>query len=223
MIRLEGVTKWYPTPQGRRYVLRDVSIEFPRGLSIGILGVNGAGKSTLLRIIAGSDFPDRGRVLRNGGVSWQLGLAGGFQGSLTGRENALFVCRIHGVWDRAADYVDFICRFSELGQYFDMPVNTYSSGMRSRLAFATSMAFDFGTYLIDELTSVGDAGFRARCKAAFDARRATAGVIMVSHNLRELERICKAGALVHQGRVTFYPRIADALESYRAVAALPRI
>lgn len=216
MIELRHLWKWYPTPSGRHVVLRDVHLDIPLGTSVGILGGNGAGKSTLLRLIGGSDFPDQGKVVRRCRVSWPLGLSGGFQGSLSGRENVRFVARIHGHWRDAGRIISFVHGFSELGDYFDMPVQTYSSGMRSRLGFALSMAFPFDVYLVDEVTSVGDAAFRRKAREAFADLRRRAGLIMVSHNLNELARSCRSGICLSKGTATVFPRISDALAHHKA-------
>ena len=149
MIRLENVTKYFEVKAGRKYLLKDVTLTIPGGFNVGILGRNGAGKSTLLRMLGGIDFPNSGRIDADVDFSWPLGLAGGFQGSLTGKENAQFICRVYSRTEaQLQETLNFVLEFSELGHYFDMPVKTYSSGMRSRLAFAISMAFDFDYYLM---------------------------------------------------------------------------
>ncbi|MCA8972821.1 MAG: ATP-binding cassette domain-containing protein, partial [Planctomycetes bacterium] len=154
MIRLEGVTKAYRTTVGDHVVLDRIDADFPEAVSIGVLGRNGAGKSTLLRILGGAEQPDAGKVTRSGRVSWPIGFAGGFNSSLTGEENCRFVARIY---DADLDEVIESTRaFADIGAYFRMPVRTYSSGMRARLAFGLSMAIDFDTYLVDEVTAVGD-------------------------------------------------------------------
>lgn len=128
--------------------------------SIALIGHNGAGKSTLLKMIGGIDRPDSGKIITNKTISWPVGLAGGFQGSLTGRENVKFVARLYVKKENVNNIVDFVRDFSELGKYFDMPIKTYSSGMRARLGFGLSMAFKFDYYLVDEITAVGDAKFK---------------------------------------------------------------
>lgn len=216
MIRLENVTKFYPTPRGRKYVLRDVSVTFPE-CNIGIFGRNGTGKSTLLRLLGKIDYPTSGRIVVDRSISWPMGLAGGFQGSLTGRDNARFVCRIYGNTDRdIRKKIDFIHEWSELGDYFDMPVKTYSSGMKARLSFATSMAFDFDLYLLDEITAVGDQRFKEKSKAALEEKKGKAQFIKVSHNLKELVRDCDVGILLHDGGMEVYHDIEKALEAHQA-------
>jgi capsular polysaccharide transport system ATP-binding protein len=134
MIEFLGVSKSYRTRTSEKVILSNADICFPRGRSIGILGLNGAGKSTLLRMIAGAEAPDQGRIVRRVRLSWPLGFAGGFNGSLTGAENLCFISRIYGADLETVE--DFVADFSELGSYLHMPVRTYSSGMKARLAFA---------------------------------------------------------------------------------------
>lgn len=215
MIRMEGVTKYYPTPRGRKYVLRDVSIDFPQRCNIAILGRNGMGKSTLLRLLGGIDYPNSGTIHCDGKISWPMGLQGGVQGSLTGRDNVRFICRINGDTEEEVEKkIRFIHEFSELDDYFDMPVNTYSSGMRSRLMFASSMAFDFDIYLIDEITAVGDKRFKEKSHAALEEKKGNAHIIKVSHNMQELLRDCDVGLLLENGEITIFEDIKEAIARY---------
>ena len=130
----------------------DVDLVIPEGDFIFLVGPSGAGKSTLMRLLSAVDLPDSGKIHTKGLLSWPVGLRGGMQKNLTGRDNVKFVCRIHGI--RRADMQDkirYVEDFADIGIYFDQPVSTYSSGMVARLAFGTSMAFDFDYYLIDEV------------------------------------------------------------------------
>ena len=215
MIELRQVTKAYPVKHGLRYVLRDVSLLLPDRANIAILGPNGAGKSTFLRMIGGAETPDRGTIITDRDISWPLGISTGFQGSLTGRQNVMFVCRINGLSPREIKTViRQVTDFAEIGEYFDMPVSTYSSGMRARLGFGLSMAFDFDIYLIDELTSVGDAMFRQKAKAAFERIKKRASLIFVSHNLKTLKNACESALFLRDGNADFYPMIDDGIAAY---------
>ena len=214
MISLDRVSKAYPVTHGLHLVLNDVSLDFPPRTNIGIVGNNGAGKSTLLRIIAGVEAPDQGRVTRKGRVSWPIGFAGGFNGSLSGEENCRFVARIYG--ESVDDVVGFAKDFAELGEYFEMPVKTYSSGMRARLAFGLSMAIDFDVYLVDEVTAVGDASFQKKCRKAFEARRGRSSVIIVSHNLKTIRQYCSSCAVLKHGRVVLCSSVDEAKRIYQA-------
>ncbi len=213
MIGFERVTKTFTTPHAVKCVLRDASFMFPSGCNIGVLGGNGAGKSTLLRMISGAELPDRGRIHRKSRVSFPLGFTGNFHAHLSGRQNVRFVARLYGA--DIAEVVRFVADFSELGQYLDMPISTYSSGMLAKLAFGLSLAIDFETYLVDEVTEVGDARFRAKCLSFFQERMNRSNVIMVSHNSQTIRKYCDAGAILHNGSLHFYSSVEAAMRAYQ--------
>ncbi|MGL5007891.1 MAG: ABC transporter ATP-binding protein [Plesiomonas sp.] len=215
MIYLDNLTKSYRTPAGRHYVFKDVNITLPAGKSVGLIGRNGAGKSTLLRVIGGIDRPDSGAVITPKTISWPLGLAGGFQGSLTGRENVKFVARLYAKKEELAEKVAFVEAFAELGKYFDMPIKAYSSGMRSRLGFGLSMAFDFDYYLIDEVTAVGDATFKKKCADLIQQKRKQSQFLMVSHSMGELKKFCDIALLITRHSVEVYHSIDEAIQVYQ--------
>jgi len=217
MIRLDHVSKAYRTVRGKRVVLDDVSAVFPAGCNTGILGTNGAGKSTLIRLLAGTEMPDGGRVRRDGTVSFPLGYGGTFHGALSGRENVAFLARIYGTELR--ETIDYVADFAELGEYFDMPVNTFSAGMRARLAFGTCLAIDFDIYLIDEVTEIGDDRFRRKCAAAFRERMARSDIILVTHNSRTMRQYCDRAAILAGGELRMFDDVADAMEAYRRTFA----
>lgn len=215
MIQLRDVTKSYQTNHGRNVVLDSVNYTFASGSNVGILGKNGAGKSTLLRVIAGTEQPTDGDVLRLGRVSWPIGFAGGFAGSLSGEENCRLVARIYGA---DVDYVvDFARCFAELGEYFEMPVKTYSSGMKARLAFGMSMAVDFDVYLVDEVTAVGDTRFQEKCRRAFAARRESSSLILVSHNLSTVKTYCEEFVVLARGHLERFDKLKDAQRLYETL------
>ena len=214
MIELESVTKIYPTLVGSNVVLDSVSFSFPPRTNIGILGKNGAGKSTLLRIIAGTEQPDSGSVRRLGTVSWPIGFGGGFNGTLSGEENCRFVARIYGC--DVDEVVGFTMDFAELGDYFQMPVKTYSSGMKARLAFGLSMAIEFDVYLVDEVTAVGDSRFQKKCRQAFRERSGRSSVIVVSHQLSTIRDYCERCAVLHEGRLISFASVDEARRIYEA-------
>lgn len=215
MITIENLTKSYRTPQGRHNVFKDLNIELPSGKSVALIGRNGAGKSTLLRMIGGIDRPDSGRIITNKTISWPVGLSGGFQGSLTGRENVKFVSRLYAKQNELQDKVAFVEDFAELGKYFDMPIKTYSSGMKSRLGFGLSMAFKFDYYLVDEVTAVGDAKFKKKCDDIFNNIRGQSEIIMVSHGLKSLKDYCDVAVyLDNKGLGKLYEDISEAIEVY---------
>lgn len=216
MIELRNVTKVYATHAGDHVVLDRINAVFEPNVSVGILGRNGAGKSTLLRILGGAEQPDAGRVIRQGRVSWPIGFAGGFNGSLSGEENCRFVARIYGADIDAV--VEFARGFAEIGKYFQEPVRTYSSGMRARLAFGLSMALDFDTYLVDEVTAVGDRSFQEKCRRAFAERRERSAVIMVSHQVSTMKQYCSRFALLQRGQLVMYDDITEVQHVYKTAA-----
>jgi capsular polysaccharide transport system ATP-binding protein len=209
MIMLDRVCKSYRTKTGRKTVLERVSTVFQSGHNFGILGPNGAGKSTLIRLIAGSEPPDSGIVRRHARVSFPLGFGGTFHGALSGRENVAFIARIYGAAIRGT--IGYVEGFAELDEYFEMPVNTYSAGMRARLAFAACLAIDFDVYLIDEVTEVGDQRFRRKCAEAFRARMAYSDIILVSHNPQTVRQYCDRGAILANGALSIYDDVGAAL------------
>ncbi|WP_112289420.1 MULTISPECIES: ABC transporter ATP-binding protein [Rahnella] len=216
MIKIENLTKSYRTPKGRHYVFKDLNVELPSGKSVALIGRNGAGKSTLLRVIGGIDRPDSGKIHTDKTISWPVGLAGGFQGSLTGRENVKFVARLYSTPDQLREKVAFVEEFAELGKYFDMPIKTYSSGMKSRLGFGLSMAFKFDYYLVDEVTAVGDARFKQKCADLFKARHEEASFLMVSHSLGSLKEFCDVALFIgRDNKILFLDSVQNAIELYK--------
>jgi capsular polysaccharide transport system ATP-binding protein len=186
---------------------------FDARYTYGIFGSNGAGKSTLLRLIGGTELPNSGQIFRDLRISWPLGFGGGFHPLMTGRENIKFVSRIYGANTRRV--IDFVDYFSELGNYLDMPVGTYSSGMAARLAFGLSMAIDFDCYLVDEITAVGDARFGLRCRQAFEEKRGRSSMIMVSHDIGTIKAYCDRGLVLYRSKLVAFGHIDDAIEFYR--------
>lgn len=216
MLELRNITKVYHTGVGTHVVLHDVSFEVPLGSSLGILGTNGAGKSTLLRIISGAELPTTGEVIRGARVSWPIGFSGVFHGSLTGEENCRFAARIYAQdIDRV---VDETRAFADIGRYFYVPVRTYSTGMRARLAFGLSMTIDFNVYLIDEVTAVGDRTFQKKCNDALNLIRKEGSLIVVSHNMRTIRSLCDRCAVLDRGTLTVYDTVKEAEAVYTAEA-----
>jgi capsular polysaccharide transport system ATP-binding protein len=214
MISFSNVEKIYRVRGREKVIVRGATLDLPYR-NIALLGANGSGKSTLLRLIAGSERPTRGVIRRMCRMSWPLGLAAGFNGSMTGLENVRFLARIYG--EDTERVIDFVDDFSELGDGLRLPWATYSSGMRARLAFATSMAIDFDTYLVDEITAVGDATFKAKCHDAFRRRREVARVIMVSHSMKTIRVYCDMGVVLHEGRLTVWDDVEDAIRHHEAL------
>ena len=221
MIRLVDVCKAYRVGNRHRIILDHVNVDFMPRVNVGILGRNGAGKSTLIRMLSGATYPDSGRVERTSRISWPIGFKGCFSGSLTGRENLRFVSRIYGA--DIAQVTRFVEDFSELGDYMGVPVRNYSSGMMAKLAFGLSMAIGFDFYLIDELTAVGDASFRAKSKAVFEERKKTSTLIVVSHSIATIKAHCDMAGVLNQGKITFYDKIDDAVARYEEICKQPPV
>jgi capsular polysaccharide transport system ATP-binding protein len=212
MIEFRNVTKYYPTPHGRKVVLDNLTLTLPAGTKLGVLGRNGAGKSTLLSMIGGTTRPNRGEIRRHASISWPLGFGGTFHPDLTGAQNARFVARIYG---RDTDeLVDYVENFSELGEFMDMPLRAYSSGMRARLAFGMSMGIAFDWYLVDEITAVGDAAFKRKSLSFFKNRLRNAGLLMVSHSVTTIRSYCTSGLVLEKGRATYYDNIQAAIAAH---------
>lgn len=212
MIVLSGIRKHYPIRGGVHTVLDGIDMEIRPGEKVGILGRNGAGKSTLIRILSGAEQPSAGRIQRDMSLSWPLAFGGAFQGSLTGLDNLRFICRVYGV--DYADKVDYVRDFAELGKYFREPVKTYSSGMRSRLAFAISMAVEFDGFLIDEVISVGDARFHAKCQTELFEKRKDRAIILVSHQPETVRAHCETIFVLENGQIHRFNDADQAYEYY---------
>ena len=214
MIYLDRLTKSFPMRGGIKYIIDDVTAAFPTGASVALLGRNGAGKSTLLKIISGSISPTSGRVLSTGSISYPVGFAGSFHPDMTGVQNTRFVARIYGV--DTDELMDFVQDFADLGKHFFMPLRTYSAGMRSRLSFGISMGIPFDTYLIDEVTSVGDGAFKRKSVELFESRLENAGAVVVTHSPPMVRRMCNYGVILENGKITIYDDIDEALEHHEA-------
>ncbi len=212
MITCRNVTKSYAHGSRRKSVLNDVNLVIERGDRVALLGRNGAGKSTLIKLIGGVEFPTSGKVTREMSVSWPLGFAGGFQGSLTGYDNTRFIARIY---QREYDYVRrFVEDFTELGRQLRMPLKTYSSGMRARLAFALSIAIEFDCYLIDEVILVGDQNFQRKCQAELFDKRADRTMILASHSTDFIKEFCTKAVVIQNGHAVMYDDLDLAVETY---------
>lgn len=209
MIQLCNLTKEFVL-DGRRKVIADgINFTFPTGASVALLGRNGAGKSCLLRMIAGTMDPTSGEIRSTGTVSWPVGFAGSFHADLTGAQNARFIARIYGV--DTDSLLKFVEDFAGLGVHFHLPFRTYSSGMRSRLAFGVSMAIDFDTYLVDEITAVGDAAFKQKSSEVFRARLKHSGAVMVAHDVGMVRRLCDGVAVLENGKLFYYENVENGI------------
>ena len=212
MIRIENLVKSFRVRGHKKIVINNLTMELPSGRSLALLGRNGAGKSTLLQIIAGTLRPDTGRIESDGSISWPVGFAGSFHANLIGVQNIRFVARVYGV--DSDELCEFVRDFAELGNHFYMPVRSYSSGMKARLAFGVSMGIHFDTYLVDEVTAVGDAVFRAKSRELFKDRMQTSSAILVSHDMGQVKNFCDSGVLLSDGKLQYFEDVHEAVEAH---------
>jgi len=212
MFSIKNVEKSYTLKGVTKVILEKTSFEFPRNKSVAIMGKNGAGKSTLMRMLSGAELPDKGRVIRHANVSWPLGFAGGFNGSMTGIENVRFVSRVYG--QDTERIIDYVQDFSELGDSLKLPISVYSSGMKARLAFGLSMAIQFDCYLIDEIMSVGDKNFKQKSQAVFKEKLKNSKIIMISHSNAIIRDYCDCGIILNGGKMAYYDDVNEMLEVY---------
>ncbi|GAA6135051.1 ABC transporter ATP-binding protein [Oceaniserpentilla sp. 4NH20-0058] len=220
MIHLKNLSKYYPTKSGRSYVFKDVNLSIPMDKSVAVIGPNGAGKSTLIRMIGGADLPSKGVIESNLSLSWPLGLQGGLHGSMTGRENTRFVARIHGIKDTKL-VEQKVEEFAEIGRYFDESAKSYSNGMKARVAFGITMAFDFDfdVLLIDELTAVGDMAFKQKSEKILKEKYTNTKIMMVNHNFQQLKVFCESAIFLTNNQVIYFESIDDAIDKYKSTYA----
>ncbi len=198
MIAAVDLVKIYPVHRGTRRVLDNINFCVQPGEKLAVLGRNGAGKSTLVRILAGIEQPTSGRIVRNMSMSWPIALSGGFGGSMSGNDCLRFLSRLYN--KSFQDLKDFVDDFAEIGSYMRMPIKTYSSGMRARLAFGMSLAIDFDCYLIDEVMAVGDRRFQKKSFNELFEKRKDRAMIIVSHNFEIIDEFCAAALVLKDGR-----------------------
>jgi len=212
MIHFDHLTKVFMADGRGKTVADDICLTVPSGVSVALLGRNGAGKSTLLQMIAGTTDPTSGRIASDGTISWPVGFAGSFHPELTGGQNTRFLARIYGV--DTDELVDFVQDFADLGAHFHLPFRTYSSGMKSRLGFGISMGIQFDTYLVDEVTAVGDAAFRTKSALVFKERMKQSGAIVVTHAMPQVRELCTAAAVLENGKLYYYEDVEDGIRHH---------
>ncbi|WP_071796221.1 ABC transporter ATP-binding protein [Natronohydrobacter thiooxidans] len=213
MIEFRDITKGFWVRGEYRPVIHELNLILPSGRSLALLGRNGAGKSTLLNMVSGTMRPDTGEIISDGSISFTVGYSGSFHKDMTGAQNTRFLARVYGV--DTEELCDFVEDFAEIGPHFHMPVRTYSSGMKSRLAFGVSMGIKFDTYLIDEATATGDARFKRKSKEVFAARMAQASAVMVSHSMTDIRAFCDAGLVLNDGQIEVFEDVEDAIKRHQ--------
>lgn len=213
MIEFDRVSKSFWTGQSRKVILDQASFRVEPGNSLGILAQNGTGKTTLINMMAGLEKPDEGTIRRKGRISFPLGFMGGVNGKLTGVENARYIAKLYHLDE---DYVEAFCRYlSGLDEYFEMPLGTYSAGMRARFSFSLMMALDFDFYLIDEgMPATTDVGFNQRAGTAMKDRLDRATLVIVSHDASILEKFCRSAAVLQNGKLILFDTLEEAKRLY---------
>ncbi|NCO22560.1 MAG: ATP-binding cassette domain-containing protein [Rhodobacterales bacterium] len=213
MIEFENVSKSFWTGSQRKVILNRASFRVEIGNSLGILAPNGTGKTTLINMMAGLEKPDEGRITRTSRISFPLGFMGGVVSRLSGTENARFIAKLYGL---DPDYLEAFCRWlCGLGEYFDMPVGTYSAGMRARLSFALLLALDFDIYLIDEgMPATTDVEFNKKAGMLLRERLEDATIVVVSHQAETLEKFCRSAAVLMDGQLHMFDTLEEAKQLY---------
>lgn len=213
MLEFDTVSKSFWTGQQRKVILDRASFRVNLGSSLGILAPNGTGKTTIINMMAGLEKPDEGEVRRRCRVSFPLGFMGGVVNRHSGTENARYIARLYAL---DADYVEAFARWlSDIGEYFDMPVGTYSQGMRARFCFALMLAIEFDIYLIDEgMPATTDVAFNRRAGKLLRERLESATVVVVSHQAETLEKFCRTAAVLRAGRLQMFDTLEEAKQLY---------
>ena len=213
MIEFRNVSKSFWTGQTRKVILDRANFRIELGRSMGILAANGTGKTTIINMMAGLEKPDEGEIQRTSRISFPLGFMGGVQPKHSAAENARYIARLYGL---DPDYVESFCRYMvDLKEYFEMPIGTYSSGMKARFTFSLLLALDFDIYLIDEgMPGTTDANFNKKAGQILHERLQRATVVIVSHNSKILERYCESAAVLRDGRLHMFDRLQDAKAMY---------
>lgn len=213
MLEFVNVSKSFWTGTQRKVILDRASFRVELGNSIGILAKNGTGKTTIINMMAGLEKPDEGQISKTCRVSFPLGFMGGVISKLSAMENSRYIARLYGL---DPDYIEAFCRWlCGLEEYFDMPVGTYSQGMRSRFSFALMLALDFDLYLIDEgMPSTTDVEFNKKAGDILKERLQTTTVLIVSHDPAVLEKFCRSAAVLLDGKLHMFNTLEEAKQLY---------
>ena len=213
MLEFENVSKSFWTGTQRKVILDRVSFRVELGNSLGILAPNGTGKTTLINMMAGLEKPDEGEIRRSCRISFPLGFMGGVVGKHSAVENSRYIARLYGL---DPDYVEAFCRWlCNLGEYFEQPLGTYSSGMRARFTFALMLALDFDIYLIDEgMPSSTDVEFNRKAGEILRERLRTTTIIIVSHQAQILEKFARSAAVLMNGQLYMFDTLEEAKQLY---------
>jgi capsular polysaccharide transport system ATP-binding protein len=213
MIAFEGVSKSFWSGKGRKVILDQASFTVEQGNSLGILARNGTGKTTIINMMAGLEKPDEGRIIRTSRISFPLGFMGGVVSKHTGTENCRYIARLYGL---DPDYIEGFCRWmAGIDEYFDMPVGTYSQGMRARFSFSLMLALEFDIYLIDEgMPGTTDVEFNKRAGNILRERLQNSTVVIVSHQMKTLEKFARSAGVLHNGQLYLFETLEEAKRLY---------
>ena len=201
------------------HVLKDVDLEIKKGESVALIGTNGSGKSTLLKLMTKIIYPNKGKIITNGKLTSLLELGAGFHDDFTGRENIYFNASIFGLTRKEIDAkLEEIIEFSELREFIDNPVRTYSSGMYMRLAFSVAINVQAEILLIDEILAVGDKHFQDKCFAKLkELKDSGKTIVIVTHNMDQVKQFCDRAVWLYKGEIRQDGKVDDVLKEYLRV------
>ena len=222
MIEITSLTKSFFYRGIKTNVLKNINFKINKGDKIALIGRNGAGKSTLLNLIGGIEFPDKGNIKKDCSISWPIGKSAGFYPDMTGRQNSTFILKIFygNKYKILNEKLAFIKEYSELGESFDKPFNIYSRGMKSRLSFTISLAFDFDVYLLDEIMGGGDEAFKIKTKQSLNNLIKDKTLIMVTHSLDQYLKFCHKAILLNNGKLTEYDNVKEAINEHKKILSI---
>ncbi len=215
----ERLVFWNKSKVNYHEVLKHINLNIKKGETVALIGVNGSGKSTLLKLMTKIIYPTSGKIITNGKLTSLLELGAGFHPDFTGRENIYFNASIFGLSAQEIDArVKDIIEFSELGEFIEAPVRTYSSGMYMRLAFSVAINVDADILLIDEILAVGDQRFQEKCMAKLEElKKSGKTIVIVTHNLGSIEEFCNRAVWIYEGEVRKDGNTKEVIEEYLKV------
>ncbi len=215
----ERLVFWKSTKKEYHQILKNINLNIEKGETVALIGVNGSGKSTLLKLMTKVIYPNKGKIITHGKLTSLLELGAGFHQDFTGRENIYFNASIFGLTKKEIDdRIDQIIEFSELGDYIDTPVRTYSSGMYMRLAFSVAINVDADILLIDEILAVGDQHFQDKCFAKLEElKNSDKTIVIVSHSLESIKKLCNRAIWINKGEVQMDGDTKKVIDEYLKV------
>lgn len=215
----ERICFWKTTKVQKRQVLKNINLDIKKGETVALIGTNGSGKSTLLKLMTKILYPNKGTLETHGKLTSLLELGAGFHPDFTGRENIYFNAAIFGLTRQEIDKrIDEIIEFSELGDFIDNPVRTYSSGMYMRLAFSIAINVDAEILLIDEILAVGDQHFQDKCFAKLkEMKESEKTIVIVTHSLGQVRELCDRAIWIYSGEVRMDGTPNEVVDEYLKV------